>query len=216
MSADQLDDALADFRAWFVEWDGLPETEFSDPAADFSSVVGGFTALRQEVNLQTKATRTAVEQFAEALKLLHDRPAPAKVDSTADTARPFIKALIDVYDQLALAAHGVERQRIQQPPAAKPSVLTRLFGPKQPAADGAADALLAGYHMSMDRISRLLAQHGLEVIPALNRAFDPELMEAVDVETHSDRTPGTVVAELRRGYRWHGQVFRFAQVKVSR
>jgi len=214
MSADHVDAALADFRAWFAEWNGLAETAFPDPAVDFSAVVGGFTALRQEVNLQTKATRTAVEQNADALKLLHDRPTGSKAEPATDTARPFIKAVIDVYDQLALAARGVEKQR--NLPLANPSVLSRLFGAKGPATEGAADALLAGYHMSMDRVERLLTQHALEVIPALNRAFDPELMEAVDVELHLDRTPGTVVAELRRGYRWHGQVFRFAQVKVSR
>ncbi len=216
MTSEAMESALADFRAWLTEWDGLPESEFPDPAADFAAIVGGFTALRHEVNLQTKSARTAVEQTGEALKLLTDRPAAAKTDTAEDAARSFMKVLVGVYDQLALAAHGVEKHR--HPPTPSPTLMARLFGAKRsaPVNSTAVDALLTGYHMSLERIDRLLTQHGLEVIPALNLPFDPELMEAVDVEPRSDVAPGTVTAELRRGYRWRGQVFRFAQVKVSR
>ena len=41
-------------------------------------------------------------------------------------------------------------------------------------------------------------------------------MEAVALDDGGDAPPGTVLAESRRGYRWHGEVFRFAQVTVAR
>ena len=220
MSPEETESALANFREWAAEWAGLPETDFPDPPADFAALVGGFTALRHEVNLQTKSARSAGEQAAEAIKLFTERVAAAKDEPATDSTRPLIKALVNVYDQLALAAQGVEKSR--QTANAKPPIglLTRLFGttpkPAGRSETETIDALLAGYRMSLERIDRTLVQHGLEVIPVLDRPFDPELMEAVDVEPRTNYPPGIVVAEIRRGYRRHGQVFRYAQVKVSR
>ncbi len=78
------------------------------------------------------------------------------------------------------------------------------------------DSLVAGYTMSLQRIDRGIRQHGLEPIAALGRPFDPERMEVVEVVTTADRPSGEVVAEMRRGYLWHGRVFRFAQVSVAK
>lgn len=80
---------------------------------DLHTLVGQFTALRHEVNLQTKAARTSLEQNAEVVRQLEitveelrDRPADVE-----DEAGPLLKALVDVYDNLALALRQVERQR---------------------------------------------------------------------------------------------------------
>ncbi len=77
-------------------------------------------------------------------------------------------------------------------------------------------SLLTGYTMSVQRVERTLQQHGLEPIPAVGQPFDPELMEVVEVVTGSDRPAGEVIEEVRRGYLWHGRVFRYAQVRVAK
>jgi len=77
-------------------------------------------------------------------------------------------------------------------------------------------SLLIGYTMSVQRVERTLQKHGLEPIPAVGRPFDPELMEVVEVVTDSDRPAGEVIEEVRRGYLWHGRVFRYAQVRVAK
>jgi molecular chaperone GrpE len=41
-------------------------------------------------------------------------------------------------------------------------------------------------------------------------------MEVVEVVEAADQPSGRVVEEVRRGYRWNGKPFRFAQVKVAR
>lgn len=236
MNSEQLEAALGDFRNWHAEWNELPEVDFPDPTVDFAALIAGFTALRHEVNLQTRAARTATEQSAEALKCLQERPASATSsnDTGKETARPFVKALIDVYDQLAMACHGVEKRRnlpestpAPVPAATSPGLIARLFGASKPESPLVApirddsirattEALLTGYRMSMARIDKLLDQQGLEVIPAAGLPFDPELMEAIEAEDCPGILPGTVAFEIRRGYRWHGQVFRCAQVKVAR
>lgn len=104
---------LADFRAWLTDLAVPPEPIAEPPAVDLHTLVAQFTALRHEVNLQTKSTRTSLEQTGKALEQLEgaidelrDRPAAEE-----DEAGPLLKALVDVYDNLALALRQVEKQR---------------------------------------------------------------------------------------------------------
>jgi molecular chaperone GrpE len=148
-----------------------------------------------------------------------------------------------VYDNLGIALRQATRQRealekplsemaVQPPSRPATGFLARLFDrpapkaekdePQQRSADAARlvrssfDGLIAGYTMSLARVDRTLAQFELEPIPVEGQAFDPELMEAVEVAGDTGRPAGEVVEEVRRGYLWRGVVFRFAQVKVAR
>ena len=78
------------------------------------------------------------------------------------------------------------------------------------------DSLVTGYAMSLRRIERTLEQHQLEPIVCVGAPFDPESMEVVDAVTGSGRPAGEVLEEVRRGYRWHGRLFRYAQVRVAK
>ncbi len=237
-----IDAVLGDFRAWLTSATVAEPTPAGE-VIDLSAVVGHFTALRHEVNLLTKATRAAVEQSADTLKLL--QPAPKPEDRTP----ALLKAVIDIADSLAGAIKQVERGQAAlqgilddcadaappPPTASRPSFLRRLFAP---AADGwaewadavaqrdaardealaklapLADGLADGYAMSLRRVENVLPQFGLETIECEGLPFDPELMEAVEVV---EGTPsGTVVEEVRRGYLRGGNVYRFALVKVAR
>ena len=70
--------------------------------------------------------------------------------------------------------------------------------------------------MSVQRLERALQQHGLEPIPCVGAAFDPERMEALEIVSSSGRPSGEVIDEVRRGYAWRGRVFRHAQVRVAK
>src|SRR5207248_11403289 len=78
------------------------------------------------------------------------------------------------------------------------------------------EAVLVGYQMSLQRLERALAQQGLEPIECVGRPFDPETMEVVEAVRDPSRDTTEVLEEVRRGYRWQGRVFRFAQVRVAR
>jgi molecular chaperone GrpE len=77
-------------------------------------------------------------------------------------------------------------------------------------------ATAAGYAMTLQRVERTMAQHGLEAIPAVGERFDPERMEALEVVLDGARPSGEVVEEVRRGYLWQGRVFRSSQVRVAK
>jgi molecular chaperone GrpE (heat shock protein) len=118
LSPERIEQALADFRSWLEEF--AQPIEVCEPPlepVDLHTLAGNLIALRQEVNLSTRATRATLEQNADALSHLGElarrsHRAPESAEGTADeAAKPLLMALIDVYDALALARRQVERLR---------------------------------------------------------------------------------------------------------
>ena len=184
---------------------------------DLFTLVGQFAALRHEVNLQTKAARAAVEAVGDTRK----GPA-ADLDALA---KPLVKALIDIADALRLGLAEVEAARTRlagpSPQLEKSGLFARLFGrgpapvPDDAGRPGRALAGIAdGYALSVRRADRALEAAGVEAVACAGRPFDPDVMEAVQVAAGD--SPGTVLAEIRRGYRWRGTLIRPAQVTVTR
>lgn len=232
---------LADFRAWLTDLAAgtvAAPTELPEDPVDLHTLLGQFTALRHEVNLQTKAVRAQQEQNAETLRQFGAvvSTLEAKADTPPDDAalRPLLKTLVDVADALGLACQEVERvdqaartALTERRPADAPpaSLWSRWFGgstptpqPDQSAArvEQLLASVLSGYRMSRQRLERSLQQHGLEPIPCVGVPFDPERMEVVEAVADSNHPAGTVVAVVRPGYLLHNKVFRYAQVRVAR
>jgi molecular chaperone GrpE len=256
LTPEAIDRVLTDFRTWLEELVQEPaqaDANASEEAIDLHTLLGQVTALRQELNLQTRAVRAQQEQNSEALRQLSqalavmDRErAPDKMDAVkADAERPLLKALVDVYDALSLA--GREARRVQETLAsafgngAVPETGPQLSGLAGWLARGALrryrqeheqqwqrqreasdrvrellDAMVAGYAMSLRRLERVLEQQNMESFKTVGQPFDPELMEAVEVVSGQNGGPGVVIDEIRRGYRWRGRVFRYAQVRVAK
>lgn len=83
-------------------------------------------------------------------------------------------------------------------------------------ADAAAESWKQGVEMTVRQLLAALQSHGLSPIEALGQHFDPNLHEAVmqlDSEEHDE---GTVLGEVRRGYRLGDRVIRPSLVQVSR
>ena len=79
----------------------------------------------------------------------------------------------------------------------------------------AEDALAQGITMIHKQLLESADKLGLEEVPALGMAFDPELHHAVlQVETE-DEEPGVVCEVLQKGYRARNRMLRYAMVKVT-
>ena len=112
---------MADFRSWLcaLPADAAPLPIPEDEGPDLHTLLGQFVALRHDVNLQTKATRAQQEQTAETVALVRgslDRleaaesaAREAQEAATEQTLRPLLKALVDLYDALAIAGREVQR-----------------------------------------------------------------------------------------------------------
>ncbi len=97
---------LADFRAWLHEAGEVAEAPEAATPPDWSTVLQHWIALRQEVNLQTRASRAQLEQSKQALDELARAvdaftSAGARAPDTQEQVRPLLKALLDVHDALA-------------------------------------------------------------------------------------------------------------------
>jgi molecular chaperone GrpE len=111
---------LADFQAWLsalpASPDGPPPDDDAGP--DLYTLLEQLTALRHEINLQTRATRSQQEQNAATLDQLTralQQLSQAKSATTQDheeRLRPLLKTLVELYDALAVA--GREAQRVQE------------------------------------------------------------------------------------------------------
>jgi molecular chaperone GrpE len=119
LTPDAIEGVLQDFRAWLQEaLQRQPEDDAGtadDSGFSWQTLVAEFTALRHEVNLQTRAARAqseqnaaAVTQLEEALAAL-DAARQAGASLADDALRPLLKTIIDVYDALALARREVAR-----------------------------------------------------------------------------------------------------------
>jgi molecular chaperone GrpE len=123
LTPETIEAILADFRAWLSEAadkGSLPETgAAAAETIDLHTLLGQFTALRHEVNLQTKAVRAEQEQNAQALDMLREtlnqlqeHAEPINDGPPIDEiVRGQLKTLIEIYDALSLAAREVQRVR---------------------------------------------------------------------------------------------------------
>jgi molecular chaperone GrpE len=82
--------------------------------------------------------------------------------------------------------------------------------------EGIDEAWVKGVELSVRKLEDALRAHGLEVIEAVGKPFDPKVHEAIGHEESSEHPEDTVVEVLRPGYRVRDRVVRPALVKVAR
>ena len=77
------------------------------------------------------------------------------------------------------------------------------------------EQLRRGVQMTLQQLTQLLHDHGIEADESLGRPFDPHYHEAVSVR-HDPSQPDHVILEtFQRGYRRGSEVFRPAKVVVN-
>ena len=148
--------------------------------------------------------------------------APAPVPPTAPTAAEedlqnrLLRLRAD-YDNFRKRA---ERERVDARRYAAEDVLRRLlpildnFERALAAAPGAEEAFREGVLLIHRQLLEELRREGLQPIEAVGTPFDPVRHEAVATESSGDVPPGTVTAELQRGWYFLDRVLRPALVRV--
>ncbi len=79
-----------------------------------------------------------------------------------------------------------------------------------------ASAVLSGMSMVQKQLEEFLREQGMLVIDAVGQPFDPNLHEALGEEASADVPEGTVVRQLRKGYKLKDRLLRPANVFVSK
>ena len=75
-------------------------------------------------------------------------------------------------------------------------------------------ATYTGMDLIYKQLMKMLTDAGVEPINAEGKEFDPNLHNAVMQVENEDLTPGTVAAELQKGYLYKGSVIRHSMVSV--
>jgi molecular chaperone GrpE len=116
---------LADFRSWLTSLpapaggEAIPAGPRPEETIDLHTLLGQFLAVRQEVNLQTRAVRAQQEQNTETLRQLtaaldalgqsQARAEQFQQRAAEDALRPLLTTLIELYDSLAIAGREMQR-----------------------------------------------------------------------------------------------------------
>src|SRR5262245_5735430 len=106
-----------------------------------------------------------------------------------EALRQFILPLLDIIDDIERFLKSVENQ-------------TSPF--------------IKGMRVAHGKFLKLLESHSVRPFKSVGERFDPSLHEAVGTAPAGDEYPeGTVVEEVRRGYRWGDDLLRSARVVVA-
>ncbi len=77
------------------------------------------------------------------------------------------------------------------------------------------DGLQQGLRMVQWQLNELLKNEGLSPVPTVGERFDPHIHEAIESVSSDEHPEGTVVEEVRKGYRIGNDMLRPARVIVS-
>jgi molecular chaperone GrpE len=95
--------------------------------------------------------------------------------------------------------------------------LERALSAVGPSPASAVRTLAEGLQLSLGALQKRIAELGAERIPVAGQPFDPQVAEAVDMVPVTDAAQdGSVVQEVRAGYRIKDRVLRPARVRVGR
>jgi molecular chaperone GrpE len=75
--------------------------------------------------------------------------------------------------------------------------------------------ILSGIEMIEKELQITLKKNSIRYIDCLDKPFDPNLHQAIG-EKESDKSPGTVVEEMQKGYQMHDRLLRPSMVYVSK
>lgn len=78
------------------------------------------------------------------------------------------------------------------------------------------NAVLDGVKLVQSQLQNVLKESGIEEIDALHKEFDPNLHEAIQQMESKDHAEGTVIQQIRKGYKFKDRLLRPATVVVAR
>lgn len=201
------------FRAYLdAAGDELPSAG-ARAAPDLFTLLAELAALKNEVKLESRQVKTALDEFRDLFDALRESQTrlgeeqERRFEQTRAAERQgWTKMLLELLEL---------RDRIQaghdQAARFRPRWFTRRRRAPQLVA-----SLAEGMAMSLRRLDETLARRGVRPLPAVGRPFDPQRMHATELAHDPDRPTGEVVGELRPGWLLHDELLRPAEVVVNR
>ena len=173
--------------------DSTPETEEKKPSTDQT------TAADQTVIIDVPKEPSEEEKLRDRLLRLQadfdnyrKRIARDHSDMVKRSNEDLVESLLPVLDHIANAQGIMEKDNNPQ-----------------------VSAYLDGFKLVRNELVKVLESYGLKPIESVGHAFDANLHEALSTMPSPTAKPGTVLFEVRKGYKLNGRVLRATQVIVS-
>ena len=98
-----------------------------------------------------------------------------------------------------------------------PVVDSLIRGLESPEADDPhVRSMREGIGLTLDLLNKTLQSHGVKIIdPQPGEPFNPDLHEAMSMQTVPDAKPNTIIQVVQKGYELNGRVLRAAMVIVA-
>ena len=212
MDTDTKQRLVEQFRACLDRGEDEPPDE-GEPI-DLRTLLAEMAALKNEVRLQARQFKSALEQMQALSDVLREhnqvlvrdleRSRSHAAEAKAQAERGLLLGLLELRDRLQA---GMDAQT-----AWRPSPLLRLLG----GAQRYARSLREGSALTLQRLDELLASHRVRPIAAVGQALDPQCMHAVAIEWAPQAAEGVVLRELRRGFCQGTELLRAAEVIVNK
>ena len=185
---------------------------------DLSTLLAEMAALKNEVRLQARQFKSALEQTQtlsdaldernQALARDLERARAQAAEAKAQAERGLLLGLLELRDRLQA---GLDAQT-----AWRPSPLLRLLGNLLGDGQRHSRSVREGSALTLQRLDELLASHRVRPIAALGQALDPQCMQAVGIEWMPRAAEGVVLRELRRGFQQGTVLLRTAEVIINK
>ncbi|WP_462320227.1 nucleotide exchange factor GrpE [Halochromatium sp.] len=182
-------------------------------APDLFSLLAELAALKNEVKLESRQVKTALDEFRGLFEAL--QAAGTRLEQEQQRRREQERAA-RTREQKELLLELLElRDRLQAGQASAAGYRPKgLFGRRR--AREFAAAMAEGLAMNLRRLDETLARRGVRPLPALGKVFDPHRMHAAELAFDPQIPVGQVIAERRPGFLLEGELLRIAEVVVNR
>ncbi len=199
------------FRAYLEKPD---EKETPQQKTDLFSLFTELAALRNEIRLESRQLKTALDMFRESFELVQnsneqltkelERCRSEQGNETRDNTKVLLLAFLEVYDRLEAGLKTLKHYKQSSWGFFCQQEIRLISGVKE------------GQAMTLRRVTQLLARYQVRPMDVLNKVLNPHTMRAVEVESDQRLKNGIVTEELRKGFMWDQEVLRIAEVKVNK
>lgn len=191
----------------------LDDAEMDDDAApDLFTLLAEVAALKNEVKLESRQVKGALDEFRSLFDSLRDKEArldeerahrrAAERAAEQRSQKDLLLELLELRDRLEAGQEQARRFR--------PGLLGRR------SAKPFVASMAEGMAMNLRRLDESLARRGVRPLTVVGRPFDPHSMHAAEIATDPGLPQGRVVAELRKGFMHEDALLRPAEVVVNR
>lgn len=204
------------FESWLESIEQMSEIEEQTDAPDLYSLFEELTALRNETRKGNRKSAEVLSRFGESLDHFQDQIRRLgeqlnRIESAAGNEaalpRSYFLALVELVDRV----HRLEAA-FERPPQLGRFAFLRPSAPWEKAWAN----WQHGFSILVAHFEKLLEQAGVQRLKTMGTTFDPATMLAVETIVPNGRPLNMVVEEVAPGYRWHGEVLRPAEVKITK